>query len=516
MIGAAETGQTAILTIEGEKVYETIAVPIRQSVTTVEIPVREAYGPNVSLGACYIRNKTFAQTETPLRVTLPRKTLSIALTPEKPQYEPGDQAKFDVAITDSDGQPVMTELALSVADEAIYALKEDDPKALRKTFYPHRTSRVRTRHSFEILYLAGEGKDGIKIKTREKFVDTAYWNPTLRTDATGHAKVEFTLPDNLTTWRAVAHAVTDQTAVGYARAKVIVNRPFFVRLDMPRFVVEGDQVRLTGLVHNNSGQSQTAHLRLKATGLQNAEKTLTVATGTVGEASWSWLVPGGLPESTKITLEGWTDTKLTDGVKLPLTVRPYARETLTNIALAPTATLTLPSDAVPERSFVTVRVAPSLRATVAEAAEYLKKYPYGCVEQTVSRFVPLIAAGVADGPSVMAGITRLGAQLQGEKGWGWWYNDEADPWLTSYALWGLAEARDAGYPDPPALFEKGAKSLWPLLENPKKNPSPDTAFALYVLSRVDASRVRLLGSPRLIAALARFGAPDRKRSRAGR
>ena len=167
VIGAAETGQTAILTIEGERIYKTIAVLIRQNVTTVEVPVLDEYGPNVSLAACYIRNKAFAQTETPLRVTLPRKTLSIALTPEKPQYEPGQQASFDVAITDSDGQPVATELALSVADEAIYALREDDPKALRKTFYPHRTSRVRTRHSFEILYLAGDGKDGIKVKTRD-------------------------------------------------------------------------------------------------------------------------------------------------------------------------------------------------------------------------------------------------------------------------------------------------------------------------------------------------------------
>ena len=510
VIGAAETGQTAILTIEGERIYKTIAVPIRQNVTTVEVPVLEEYGPNVSLAACYIRNKTFSQTETPLRVTLPRKTLSIALTPEKPQYEPGDQASFDVAITDSDGKPVATELTLSVADEAIYALREDDPKALRKTFYPHRTSRVRTRHSFEILYLAGDGKDGIKVKTREKFVDTAYWNAALRTDFTGHAKVSFTLPDNLTTWRAVAHAVTDQTAVGYARAKIIVNRPFFVRLDMPRFVVEGDQVKLSGLVHNNSGQSQTAHLQLKALGLPVEEKTLTVASGTVGETSWSWTVPGGMPASVKVALEGWTDTKLNDGVKLPLTVRPFSRETLTNIALAPTAKLTLPSDAVPERSFVTVRVAPSLRETVAEATEYLKKYPYGCVEQTVSRFVPLIAAKVAEDKLVTAGITRLGAQLQGDKGWGWWYRDTPDYWLTTYALWGLTEARDAGYIVPPMLLEKGAKSLWPLLENPK-NITPDTAFALYVLSRVDGSRVRQQGAPKLTALLTRFGPPDAKR-----
>ena len=509
VIGAADTGQTVLLTIEGEKIYKAIPVLIRQSVTRVEIPVLDEYGPNVSLSAVYVQKKQLLQTETPLRVTLPRKTLTIALTPERPQYEPGQPATFEVAVTNSDGKPVATELALSVADEAIYALKEDDPKALRKTFYPHRTSQVRTRHSFEILYLAGDGKDGIKVKTREKFVDTAYWNPELRTNAMGKTRVTFTLPDNLTTWRAVAHAVSDETAVGYARAKIIVNRPFFVRLDMPRFVVQGDQVRLTGLVHNNSGQSQTAHLRLKAAGLREPEKTLSVASGMVGEATWSWTVPGALSESTEVVLEGWTDTKLTDGVKLPLTVRPFARETLTNFGFAPNGTLSvaLPADAVAERSFLTVRVAPSLHEIVAEATEYLKKYPYGCVEQTVSRFVPLIAAGIADKKLVAEGVTRLAGMQSGDKGWGWWYKDGFDLWHTAYALWGLAEARDAGFPVPLELFERGAKPLWALLTE-KKNPIPDTAFALYAVSRVDAARARGL-APEL---LHRFGTPSAKRA----
>ncbi|MBB6051644.1 alpha-2-macroglobulin family protein [Armatimonas rosea] len=509
VIGAAETGQTVLLTIEGERLYKAIAVPVRQSVTRIAVPVLEEYGPNVSLGAVYVAHKQLQQTETPLRVTLPRKTLSIALTPDKPQYEPGQPARFEVAVTDSAGKPVATELALSVADEAIYALKEDDSKALRKAFYPHRTSDVRTRHSFEILYLAGDGKDGIKVKTREKFVDTAYWNPEVRTNAEGKATVTFPLPDNLTTWRAVAHAVSDQTAVGYARAKILVNRPFFVRLDMPRFVVEGDQVKLTGLVHNNSGQSQTAHLRLKAAGLSEPEKTLTVATGTIGEATWSWTVPGGMPESTELILEGWTETRLTDGVKLPLTVRPFARETVTNYGFDPQGALalTVPEGAIAERSSLTVRIAPSLKTTITEATDYLRKYPYGCVEQTVSRFVPLIAAGVADKALVAEGVLHLAGMQQGDKGWGWWYRDNFDLWHTAYAVWGLAEARDAGYAVPDELLTRGTKPLWALLEAPL-TPVPDTAFALYAASRVDPARARALAP----ALLHRFGEPSAKRA----
>lgn len=507
VIGTAETGQTVLLTVEGERLYKTIAVPIRQSVTRIALPVLEAYGPNVSLAALCVVGKQLQETETPLRVTLPRKTLSIALTADKPQYEPGEDATFTATVTDAEGKPVQTELALSVADEALYALRDDDPKALRKAFYPLRTSEIRTRHSFEILYLAGENKDGITVKTREKFVDTAYWNPALRTDAQGVARVRFALPDNLTTWRAVVHAVSDATAVGYARAKVVVNRPFFVRLETPRFVVEGDQVRLTGLVHNNSGASQSAHVRLTAPGLplSEMEKTLSVATGTVGEVSWSWTVPANQSESVALKLESWTETKLDDGVKLALTVRPFGRESIRTLPVAPSVALTLPPDAVPERTFLTVRATPSLRELVEEATDYLRKYPYGCVEQTVSRFVPLIVAKAADPKLVQEGVARLSAMRQGAKGWGWWYRDGFDLWHTAYAVWGLSEARAAGYPVPEELLAQGAKPLWSELVATKA-PTPATAFALFAASRVDAGRAQRLSA----TLLPRFGSPREK------
>jgi alpha-2-macroglobulin len=56
-------------------------------------------------------------------------------------------------------------------------------------------------------------------------------------------------------------------------------------------------------------------------------------------------------------------------------------------------------------------------------------------------------------------VARLG-QLQHEDGsWGWWEYDDAHPFMTAYALYGLAEFRKDGYVVPSSMFDRGIDSL---------------------------------------------------------
>ena len=88
----------------------------------------------------------------------------------------------------------------------------------------------------------------------------------------------------------------------------------------------------------------------------------------------------------------------------------------------------------PHSGSLTVRVAPSLAAGMTDGLNYLKSYPYECVEQTVSRFLPNIvtaqalqAAGISD-PELEAGLEeqvntalqRLYNWQNADGGWGWW------------------------------------------------------------------------------------------------
>ncbi len=270
LLNSSHIGQTVLLTIEGDKIQRVMTVPIRTRSTVVRVPIRAEYGPNVFLDACYVQNKHFAQSEATLRVVMPQSGVKVVVTADREQgtgnreqrnptpdtrhptpdtlshYAPGDKITYAIQTTDAQGKAVPCELSFGVVDEAIYALREDDPKAMQQAFYPRRSNQVSTSYSFAVEYLGDADKTEPKIETRKKFPDTAYWNPNLRTDALGQARVSFALPDSLTTWRATAVANTQDTRIGRGVNKILVAKDFYVRLQAPRSLTQEDTSKSGG------------------------------------------------------------------------------------------------------------------------------------------------------------------------------------------------------------------------------------------------------------------------------
>ncbi|HYW69590.1 MAG TPA: hypothetical protein VE961_01060, partial [Pyrinomonadaceae bacterium] len=143
--------------------------------------------------------------------------------------------------------------------------------------------------------------------------------------------------------------------------------------------------------------------------------------------------------------------------------------------------LDVPKERRPESTNLTVQVAPSMAVTMLDALPYLIDYPYGCTEQTMSRFLPaaittktLKDAGLSPDAAmskVFGGIEpdtaaethpkgkhdlrellkiekdsldRLYSMQHADGGWGWWKDDNSDRFMTAYVVWGLTLARDAG------------------------------------------------------------------------
>ena len=86
-----------------------------------------------------------------------------------------------------------------------------------------------------------------------------------------------------------------------------------------------------------------------------------------------------------------------------------------------------------------------------ESIDHLRDYPHGCVEQTVSRFLPglaleEVATGLgADDEELAAellavvesSLQRLYRLQNRDGGWGWSESDDSDVWQTAYAVYGL-------------------------------------------------------------------------------
>src|SRR5581483_8506591 len=190
------------------------------------------------------------------------KFLSLEIIPNKKEYKPREAASYTVLARNANGSPAAgAEVSLGVVDEAVYSIRPENSGDIRRAFYGTRPNSVQTNFSTSYNFSGYSGDKPVRIAKnkrsyqladfknesqyaeptiRKEFKDTAFWQPDVITGADGKATVNFTLPDNLTTWRATARAVTADTKVGSGVGKVLARKDLILRLETPRFLTEGD------------------------------------------------------------------------------------------------------------------------------------------------------------------------------------------------------------------------------------------------------------------------------------
>jgi uncharacterized protein YfaS (alpha-2-macroglobulin family) len=167
---------------------------------------------------------------------------------------------------------------------------------------------------------------------RRNFNETAFFFPTLRTDKEGRILLKFTMPEALTRWRLMlfAHSKTMQT--GGLDRSVVTQKELMVTTNAPRFLREGDTLRLTARVNNLTDKplSGTAQLELfdAATNQPIDAKLKHVLTSTAfsvqasqsSALGWTLVIPAGLENVTiRVTAKAGT---FTDGEERTLPVLP--------------------------------------------------------------------------------------------------------------------------------------------------------------------------------------------------
>jgi alpha-2-macroglobulin len=351
---------------------------------------------------------------------------------------------------------------------------------------------------------------------RRDFADSAYWSANLRTDKTGKANASFKLPDSLTNWRVQVTAVSPKMHIGTGTAKFKSTRSVMIWPMLPRSFTEGDVVRVFGTVHNMTAKEQTIAVHLKTENgevLGVTEQSVKVPAN--GSVPVYWNYKAGAKGFTDLLMSAKCDAGSDASLKkLPVTAAGILeRATASGLVGKEELKLTLPDDFDPARATCTVTIAPTLAADLADTLPYLVEYPYGCVEQTMSRFLPALRVAQIlrqNGGStikeleeklpkvVLAGQKRLIELQQPDGGWGWNGNSATHEMMTPYALLGLLLAEDAGYPCPnPTSIPRGMERLRVYLERmgdawlPGKDGPPkfaepqqvnDSLFCLWVYS----------------------------------
>ncbi|HZM24367.1 MAG TPA: alpha-2-macroglobulin family protein, partial [Anaerolineales bacterium] len=385
----------------------------------------------------------------------------------------------------SNEKPALAEVSLAMVDESIFSLSNELAPNIFTAFYGPRNWTVSTFTSMSptrVIYdgggRGGGGGDSAGSSPRSDFQDTAVWFPALRTDSNGHATVTFTLPHNLTSWRISAKAITLNHLVGQSNTNIETKKDLLLRPLLPRILTTGDQVQLTTMVHNYSDKAHKVQVTLNSPGLNingAATQTVMIKANEVVAVGWS-AVPEAATE-TNVTLAAVTDSELEDSISLPLPIQPLAVKDVQSISGkfngAISLPLPLPPDIMTEASTVTLKLSRTPASTILDGLEYLTGYPYGCVEQTMSRAMPNAVLGRASSqlgiggeefqtrtkPLIEASIQKLYGLQHSDGGWGWWYDDYSDAYQTAWVLHGLSNIRDAGYFIDPQVLERGSKYL---------------------------------------------------------
>ncbi|HXB25889.1 MAG TPA: MG2 domain-containing protein [Gemmatimonadaceae bacterium] len=484
LVASPITNVEAWVTVEREGIIEQRRIHIKDGSTTLKIPITEAFVPNafVSVFATRGRSAPPGKLDDPGRPTirvgyasvrvLPAvKTLAVSLDPDKTEYRPGDSARIAIQV-----RGPRSEVTLWAVDEGVLALtayKTPDPVGL---LYAERGLGVRLSSNLSsVAPQVPEGEKGRRAPgggggaaggdvLRSRFQTTAFFLSSVVTDSTGHAVAVAKLPDNLTTFRVMAVAVTSGDRYGSAQTPLLVTRPLLIRPALPRFVRAGDTFTAGGVVNQRAGGSAAVRVHAEVRGADrhgSAEQEALVAPGRGVEVRFPFAVARQPGDSVTFTLgvrprEARADA---DRVRLSVPVRPDYTPRAHTIAgaLRDTATivLQLPEGTDPARSKVSISAGASVLAMISGAAKSLYVYPYACSEQVTSEALPLLAllraapADLIDTADVKRqlrlAVDILSRRQRADGGIGLWdANDWTSPYLSAYAGELLVGARVAG------------------------------------------------------------------------
>ena len=491
---------TALLTIERGTILEYKLLQLESNSEQFSLPILPEYAPNVYVSVVMVKGigedsplPSFKVGYVMLPVSTEQKELRISITPDRStHYQPRESVTYDLEILDYQGRGLGAELSLQLVDLAVESLVAAEVPDIVQAFYRERGLGIATattlalsvdRHNLEYRPEGkggGGGGPGEGI-VRQYFPDTAFWAPTVRTDESGHARVTVDLPDTLTTWRLTAQGVTEQTVVGKAHADIVSTLDVMIRPVTPRFMVVGDEPMLGAVVHNNTDGERQATVSLDARGVEVSDEELTLTIPAKSRQVIEWPAVVGPVEEASLQFSVVAGT-YSDSVALHLPVyQPSSPETVGTsgeVEDRVVELVRLPKDADTSLGELTIQLEPSLAASMAEGLEYLRSFPYHCVEQTVSRFLPNVVTYRAlrefgiESPEletqlpqqVGVALQRLYALQNLDGGWGWWPEDDSSPTLTAYVILGLTEAQRSYFAVDQGVVDRGIAYLYQWLD----------------------------------------------------
>ncbi len=509
----------AFVTVEREGVIWHATMKLKGNSAAIEIPITSEMVPNVYVSVILHQGRTappgndphgdlgkpaFKIGYTKLAIQSDENKLRVDVSSSQKKYTPQAWVETEISVKDKSGNGKESEVTVYVEDLGVLNLagyKTPEPFEL---FYAPRDLGVTTAESRKFVLeqmlkkdlkqkggIGGGGAEESEvfagIPMRRDFKACVYWNASVKTDANGKAKVRFQVPDNLTTFKILAVAHTEDSKFGSGETKITVAKDFLLRSTLPRFGRIGDEMEAGVLAHNQSDKPGVAKIQMTLDGgriTDNAVKEITLAPGASEEVRFKFIITQA--KKGMVTFAG-TMNELTDAVEIRL---PFEAPTFTEtVALSGSdisnhqEKLIVPGDIYDHAGGITVSMASTAMTDLSASAQYLFEYPYGCLEQRTSRVLPILLfqdvvlafnlPAFADGKKSMDAaiqeyLTVVASYQKYDGGFGYWPNSEyVNAYVSAYTMMALTKAKEKGYTVPQYAFDRGIDYLKTTVRNSK-------------------------------------------------
>jgi uncharacterized protein YfaS (alpha-2-macroglobulin family) len=470
---------TALVSVEREGVMETWIKKISGKQPVVEVPIKSAYAPNVFVSVLVVRGRlpwikptsmvdlgkpAYKLGIAEIHVGWKSHELKINVSSDRKVYKVRQKAKVKIKVTTSDGKipPAGSEVALAAVDEGLLELMPNRSWEILSAMMGRRGYGVQTataqmqvigKRHFGLKALP-QGGGGGRQTTRELFDTLLLWEARLPLDANGEATAEVPLNDSITRFRIVAIATGGAGLFGTGSTSIQSTQDLMVLSGLPPLVREGDRYRAGFTVRNTTNRSMEVDFSAKAEGIVGELKPLTLplAPGEARDAGWAATVSPGT-ETIKWEVEvKEKGTDELDRMRLTQRVVPVVpvstfQATLTQLEKEYHLAIERPLEAIPGRGGVNVTFKPKIAEGLNGIIDYMRNYPYTCMEQKVS-----VAIALRDEKLWKEVVSQLPTCLDSEGLIKYFPSmGEGSPTLTSYVI---AVAHEAGWSIPDEVKER--------------------------------------------------------------
>jgi hypothetical protein len=425
---------TALVTVEREGVLAASIVHLTGRDPVITIPVRD-WAPNVFISALVVRGRIAGVLPTAMldlgkpafklgiaeiRVGWRDHRLNVKVAPEKSVYHVRDKALVRISVRTFDGKAPSPGGAIAVAavDEGLLELRANDSWKLLDAMMGRRAYQVETstaemqvvgKRHFGIKAIPPGGGGGHQI-TRELFDTLLLWKASVPLDSNGDATIEVPLNDSLTSFRIVAIADSGPDQFGTGFASIRSTQDLMLLSGVSPIIRNGDSFAAEFTVRNASERAFDATVKAKIDGLAQTPppQNITLGPGQGTTISWNVRVPEVVREL-KYHVDASVEHGPSDHLLIAQRVIPAVpvralQATLLQLDQPIVQPIARPADAIAGVGGVQISLSPSLAAGLDGVRDWMRQYPYGCLEQRVSVAVALgdpklWSAIIADLPS---------------------------------------------------------------------------------------------------------------------